>query len=133
MKYIFLLFVSFTVLGGSSSTEYSIYYIPMDVDFFTPAGLKEIEARSEAQKNLSLSSIDRLFKSLGKCKLKQNLPLDLRIKIKRPDGVALYIDTDRKINTESHLCDFEKKSMETVISEIEAKFKGHTPWPPKKL
>ncbi len=133
MKYIFLFFVSLSVLGGSPSTEYTVFYIPMDVDFFTPAGLKEIGARSEAQKKLSLPSIDKLFKSLGKCKLKQNLPLDLRIKIERPDGVSLYIDTDRKLNTESHLCDFEKKSVESVISEIEADFKGHTTWPPKKL
>jgi hypothetical protein len=104
----------------------------MDVDFFTPAGLKEIEARAEAQKKFSLVSIDKLFGSLAKCKLKQNLPLDLRIKIKRADGVSLYVDTDRKVNTESHMCDFDKKAVETVISEIEAKFKGHTAWPPKK-
>jgi len=112
-----LLLVSCTSTNGKEVDIYKIYYIPLDVNFYVPMLMNQIEEK--AHKKIEIKS-EAILQYLGKfnsrCKSQNtNARLDIRVKVKDSNN-ELYISRDEVFVFNGKLCNLTSNYQKEFIS-----------------
>lgn len=120
-----LVMLILSIVMANNSIDYKIYYIPLDVNFYTPVTTRNIEERAFYVFNLKSNKIDRLYRIVFKGNVKTVPATDdrgVRVKIiNNLDERVIFITRTKEVIADGKKYNVDVQVVNNALKDIHEK------------